>query len=1302
MEEFKERLKVTGQGKENARGYITVSYKDEEYRIPKFYYQQKSKWCPEYVNCVIKELGFNAYKITQDLAFVVPELYQKGGIYPFTITAVLNHTYQITDENGLRFRLTQFGDKKLELNRKVRCEVTDIQNGFHVIAKLVETREEERTDIPFVDLPMLAKGMSLSDEDTELLEKNIFSSPYFSTAKTQYEAHNIEWLLTTIKSFDTCLSLRIESREFLNVFKTLSLYLIEGSNIFNNLPNEQRTEWMNCLTAITQHAEDYQLAYDLIDKKEANEYVCQQLNNLKESENLYQPDRKFRTILCIFNSDAALMEAKMEEIFDIILQGNISHWQAEPFRSAFVNMLEIFISKYQDKSLSVGLSKVIKALAIQLKLSREGDGLNRRLNKSMLYRFISQVKKEYSIPLLDKSLESLLTPYSETLEYEWEDISNIDYLYTVVAAKMQVHPLNNVYQVFRDKQTELLIEGNNISIRPQKLSYQPFQVVPKNQLLWNNLKIYVNEKPEVKLKGSRAISAYKEYWDAVENKLFTVKTQGYNHPKVKEAARYGELVWVWVEKANDTNTSFLCHIEMDEFEGSGWLDLKGIVGYVNPSPDLINCFTAPNGEAYILPAKVNANPDSNGMYHFSMMDDIKEYYFENFSYGDEFLCKVQDETPDLYIGFTYNGFSVRIPKSSCPVELKKNEVVVGSLIDRDKVHAQLECEFVSTSNATLNPVAAFRALLDTLSLKDEENQEEEDNDTDTVIEEVMDKTTVKEIISILDRMAVLMSARYETYNFLAVSGILSRMIGDHKRIDYYRKRKSILLIFDEYERNGKVDEQTLLKIKSDADNDLVDGDSVINNHITLFTILKAIEDKSNFEELYDIYKRSNGSDVINKACSAAMTLLLMSDFNLPEAKKQIFDALNAEVGVKVKTTDRKDYGRETQTVEFKTSLIYPAGNRMRPYPRLQEIEIMKVICSFLNSDEGGTLYIGVNNYGVACGLDDDFKYLGSKNLESYGLKIHHTVFTCLGALAADCCKHSDWEKADGYDVFKMTIEPCERLVAYNGKYYVRFNTEKRIIKEEDLDEIRKRHSEAYTKWKKNHDEQIAAESQEQQSIATTETIKSESKPLLHYQNIATSVWRRNIVMPHEEGCGVGVCAFLHFYENNLFRVTEDGVYDEVQLSLAISDTEADGYVVVAYKSGKILVVETSKIINLQHDKMYKRCNTEEAVFACPARKGDAVLTVWSGPKNETSIRIDDLTALVENHHGDSLSSTGKLINEYLPEDGLVRTEIVKEEDLISFNRFRNKGNNLGYKTSKIPADIKFLLKKKLNLDIDQL
>jgi hypothetical protein len=1311
MEEKKEKLKVTGSGIEYSRGYLTVNYLGSEYRIPRFKFQDKESYKPEYLPCVIKSLGNNTYKISQDLVDVVEKLYKVGQTYPFTILGSNKFGYYpIGDENGLRFRMTEYDDEELRINQKVQCEVTSIKDGFHVFAKLVkqETEDEEKTF--FVDMETLAHGMNLDEQEAGLLEETILSDPYFDDARKLYEANDGQWMLVAITKFDERLLAHVESREFLNFFKKFSLYLIERSHMVRELPDDERGEWMKKLTLVAQHAEDYQLANNLIDRGEEENYINEQLISLKESENLYQPDRKFRTILSIFNNKDKLMASKMDEIFDIILGGKQSHWQSEPFRGAFVNMLEIFISKYKDKAMSVGLSKLIKALAIQLLLSTEDDGLDRRLNRSMLYRFLACTKKAYSVQMLAKAFESLLTPYPKDgeLDYEWEDISDINILYIVVAAKMQIHPLNNVYQLYKGSTTELLIQGNDVTIQPVNASYNKVDVVPKDQLQWHNLRVYLNEKTGVKLKGSKAISAYKEYWSAIEEALST-KTVGSSSRKiVKQSPKRGDYVYAWVERANEDYSSFLCHIDDDEFEGSGWLDLKQIVGYLNPSDNILECFKSPRGTQFLLPMKVISDVDTKGMLHFSMWDDICEVYSDKYSAGDVFVCKIFNTIPNYYIGVARNGISVRIPKDDTCPNLWKGDVVKACVSYMDSEKSQFVCDFVEKVDMGFNPVNSFYQLLQNMAC-----EEKEDDDIDDIesMAEDMEKYIVREIIAILDRLAVLMPSRDETYNYLGVASILSRMINDPERVEYYRKRRSILELFDFYEKNGKIGEEDLSKIVSDEDTEKYGVDSIITDHVKLFKILNAIDDTSKLDLLYKILKETE-SDTVRRACAAAMSLSLLSEFNLPDAKKQVYDALNNEIGVKIRTSTKKDYGMETQTVEFKSSMVYPADSHMQPHPRLQEIEIMKVVCSFLNSDEGGTLYLGVNNYGVACGLQNDFQYLHNNDLESYSRYLYHKILSNFGYVASTCCHEYMWEKTDGYDVLKVVIRPSENLVKYNGKYYVRNNTEKRIIDEHELDDVRRHHSEAYAKWKKSSDNAATGITpnsavEQENADAPTETQTMDYRqdtvaatPVVNVENVTTSKWRRNVVFEYEDGYGEGTVAFFHLYPDT-FRVSDDGTYETTNLSLAIDEKEEDGYMAVVYESGNVLLVEMNDIVSKQRDKMYARCKSEKVKFMCPVCKDGGVLSVWRGQRNEVHLRIDEVSALVDNHHVDSMTSPGKPINEYMPEDGLLYVDIVSKEQIASLYKYCNNGNNLGQKTSRMPAKDADFFKKYVGIDFSQ-
>ena len=74
------------------------------------------------------------------------------------------------------------------------------------------------------------------------------------------------------------------------------------------------------------------------------------------------------------------------------------------------------------------------------------------------------------------------------------------------------------------------------------------------------------------------------------------------------------------------------------------------------------------------------------------------------------------------------------------------------------------------------------------------------------------------------------------------------------------------------------------------------------------------------------------------------------------------------------------YGEESDTLEFKSSIVYPPNAGMQPDSAKQKWPILKTICGFLNTITGGELLLGVNDNGNSCGLKQDIDYLYSAGL----------------------------------------------------------------------------------------------------------------------------------------------------------------------------------------------------------------------------------------------------------------------------------------------------------------------------------
>lgn len=107
-------------------------------------------------------------------------------------------------------------------------------------------------------------------------------------------------------------------------------------------------------------------------------------------------------------------------------------------------------------------------------------------------------------------------------------------------------------------------------------------------------------------------------------------------------------------------------------------------------------------------------------------------------------------------------------------------------------------------------------------------------------------------------------------------------------------------------------------------------------------------------------------------------------------------------------------GVESENLEYKSSLVYPAGAEEADVDKQLATEIIPVVASFMNCS-GGNLYIGVRNDGTICGIekegvllnkdsDDEFTY--PTNPDGMMQKIVNTINRQLGVAAGALVKVS--------------------------------------------------------------------------------------------------------------------------------------------------------------------------------------------------------------------------------------------------------------------------------------------------------
>ena len=149
---------------------------------------------------------------------------------------------------------------------------------------------------------------------------------------------------------------------------------------------------------------------------------------------------------------------------------------------------------------------------------------------------------------------------------------------------------------------------------------------------------------------------------------------------------------------------------------------------------------------------------------------------------------------------------------------------------------------------------------------------------------------------------------------------------------------------------------------------------------------------------------------------------------------------------------------ESVTVEFKTSIFYSPGI---PIPGDDQIGvIVRTIASMMNQ-EGGVLYIGVNDLGEAThNIEDEFQYLNlfpsrpqnmySQNLDGYKRFILDWVCKRLSNFAATLLSF-EFPQYDDVVICKLNIKKSKTPIWFDrADLYVRADASTRLLRGDDI------------------------------------------------------------------------------------------------------------------------------------------------------------------------------------------------------------------------------------------------------------
>lgn len=1291
------RLPVKEIRTENKRSYYIVNFGEKEYAISMFEFQ-KADPKPELLTCVVKEMNGTSPVFIQDLSPLYSRFYIEGNTYSFWVkrdcTGLANGYYELADWNGFYFKLQRYGDARLYEGQRIQC-VVKMLNANRLCLELVQKKASQR-NFPLFTADEVLPTIGVPDTIIRWAKRKFVKSPFFRESREAFLNNDEGWALVAIREMDESINQWIKPGNkrnglLLDLFHRICLYLLEDSDYLGNCPEQERKKHQKMLSGATQNAEIYMEALDLIERGEHIREIDILLTKMKKSGYLFQPDRRLRVLMCIFSLEQGLTEQKMQLVFDIILNGNKDNWKTEPFRSAFIQMLDLFIretrrkidllANVEDEEGKQCLTKIIEALAIQLLLATDKDDFDRQLSLSMLYRYLTYVDGSKTDTLLEKSFRCLSEATLEGLEFGWNEVNDL----TLLAIRLSSVPASethgNMYiaQAYQGKKAQLQLAEGNIRLQPLEADNELLQPqIPENLLPWQNIQILTegSNTPQLPDKTNN-LNEIQQWWKGIEYDLFgavhTIKPKTIKARKYRPAIK--DIVNVRITGHDIYNPDYLfCKIEDDLLEGEGTINIKNFVRY-NLRMEM-QAFVNPDGKPYLLQAEVQ-NMNKDGQYSFTMSNLIHDFVRQCLNTGDITRCVIMDNYNGSYLCVSEDGYSVQVPITDDMPELhygsyaevRIENIRSGGYIDGSYIRQIIDNFRVQDAFANLiNGYAEEKVY--------EENEDEKDMQQQEVL---MDEEYIIELIHIIDRMAMLHKEYITTYHLLNMARIISILIERKNMTQYYSERMKLLQMLQQFAINGKVDNQKLYE-QGEVNGDMIRNYPLLQNRLTELQCISSMDHPERNDFLWEVANTS-ATRKLAQIARLCLTYNLLQGFNLHEEREAIHNKLNQTLNIEMKTERPRYFGHEDQHTEFKSSLVFPADNSMRPDLKAQTQEIMKVICGFLNA-EGGTLYLGVNNEGVACGLDDDMPYIKGNNMDGFDLQVRNNVFTQMGA-EANAHIHVTYPDAGKKTVYAIEIQPSPYPIKLNNIYYVRQGSSTWPILGQDLEHFLERRTQevqaltasaaskaAETTQETKPEPQPEPQPMQQPMIEAKEP--EPTKPTIDYRDdttIHTSKVRPNATHSWEEGYGEETVRFLHFMPKEEYMLTDEECWDETLLTLAIRNEETDGYLVMVYESGSVVKTPMNELLDKTERQKYKRCNSEKLVFACPCTPKDALFTIMKDSNGNRCFRLDD----VENLKTGRMVDKGETIST-VATYGVVICDIIPARYTPEFKHIHNLKN----------------------------
>lgn len=409
--------------------------------------------------------------------------------------------------------------------------------------------------------------------------------------------------------------------------------------------------------------------------------------------------------------------------------------------------------------------------------------------------------------------------------------------------------------------------------------------------------------------------------------------------------------------------------------------------------------------------------------------------------SDEFLAKLIDEKPGYYGWIDEFGIALYTQNTG---EFSRGDfaILTGLTYHQGKYYGKIDAKVSRLSNEIFDEKTVrhdcIRAFAEETPVPVFTKPEEEASELSPTILSLLIRQMFayqKTLLKPSDRFCVLANA-----------SVMAEIIGDNLSASYIRFERTYLRALVQFVLGGNMN-----GIHLASDDNYKDAKSTLIR-LSVIELLGEYGRKDDSEKLANAIREFKDKvPILSRLARLIQTSNAMQDTlsraSLNVIKREIIKTLSLETenDADLEADGGIYLGIESGTQEFKTSMIYPSDNNMQPDEYVQNQNVLKGVCAFLNSTTGGVLYLGVNDQGYVVGLENDMKFLKYTLTDSYLRYVQDTIKKYFGV---DTLQFIRIEPLYDTHVVAIHIEPHPyRVVELNNTAYLRVNAESREMPE---------------------------------------------------------------------------------------------------------------------------------------------------------------------------------------------------------------------------------------------------------------